>query len=122
MPQSKLTLCEREIIAFRHHSGDCVPEIARRIGRHRTTISRELRRNRDLSGDYLPVVAHQQAFERRSAIRGGHSKIAENEALQSVVHACLRDEYWSPDILAGCLRRAHRNDKSMRVCTQTIYS
>ena len=107
MPQCQLTLRERETIAFRHHSGESVEEIARRLGRHRTTISRELHRNQDVSGDYLPVTAHQQAFERRASIRLGRSKIVENTALRSYLQDHLGEEYWSPDILAGRLRRDH---------------
>lgn len=122
MPQCQLTLREREIIAFRHHSGESVENIARHLKRHRTTIQRELRRNQDSSGDYLPASAHQQAYDRRSSVRSGHSKIVENTELRSYLRDHLREKYWSPDILAGCLRRDHRDNPSMRICTQTIYN
>lgn len=122
MPRGQLTLREREMIACQHHRGVSVPEIARQLGRHRTTISRELKRNRDSAGEYFPTSAHQQAFERRSSIRAGHSRICENEALKTYLEAHLRGEYWSPDVLSGRLRREFRDDPSMRVSTQTIYS
>jgi transposase, IS30 family len=122
MPQCQLTLREREIIACKHHSGESVEKIAIHLGRHRTTVSRELLRNRDSSGEYLPAGAHQQAFERRSAIRHGHDKISENTELRSYLQDRLGEKYWSPDILAGRLRRDHPDEPSMRICTQTIYS
>jgi len=122
MPRGQLTLREREMVAREFHSGKSVPEIARRVGRHRTTISRELRRNRDGTGEYLPASAHQQAFDRRSSIRAGHSKICENEALKAYLEERLRSDYWSPDAMAGRLRREFRDDPSMQVSTQTIYS
>ena len=40
--------------------------IAKQTNRHRTTISRELRRNTLENGDYVPTEAHQQAQHRRS--------------------------------------------------------
>jgi IS30 family transposase len=116
MPRSKPALGEREIIACMRHSGDSVEEIARCLKRHRTTVSRELRRNRDSSGVYLPVVAHQQAFERRSSIRLGHDKISDNRELRSYVLDHLRGEYWSPDILAGRHRRDQRDGGSLHLC------
>ncbi len=41
-----LTLEEREMIMALHHEGRRASEIARAIGRDRSTISRELKRNR----------------------------------------------------------------------------
>lgn len=122
MPHHQLTLSEREIIACLFYRGQGVPEIARHLGRHRTTVQRELRRNRDVSGDYLPAVAHQQAYDRRSSIRSGQRKIVGNERLFSYLRNHLGEEYWSPDVLAGRLRREYPDDPSMRVCTQTIYT
>nr|MCR4677114.1 helix-turn-helix domain-containing protein [Sphaerochaetaceae bacterium] len=41
-----LTLEEREMIMALYHEGRRISEIARIIGRNRSTISRELKRNR----------------------------------------------------------------------------
>ena len=122
MPRTQLTLHEREIIASGYNRGKSSSAIARQLGRNRTTVERELRRNRDSNGDYYPVVAHQQTFERRSLNRGGYSKIRSNSELRSYLLVHLLDEHWSPDILSGRLRRDYPDDRCFRVSTQTIYT
>jgi len=122
VPHHKLTLYDRQIIASWHDRGKSDQDIARRLGRHRTTIQRELRRNVDAAGEYLPVVAQQQAFERRSRVRLGSSKIAENSWLQGYLKEHLCDEEWSPDVLAGRLRREHPHDPSKQISATTVYA
>ena len=47
---SHLTLEEREIIAHMHRAGKMQVQIADRLGRSKSTISRALRRNRSRNG------------------------------------------------------------------------
>lgn len=122
MPHHKLTLCDRQIIASLHDRGKNEKEIASRLGRHRTTIQRELRRNRNAAGEYLPVVAHEQAFTRRSRIRSGHSKISGNPWLQGYLKEHLCEDEWSPDVLVGRLRREHPDNASMHLSATTVYA
>ncbi len=64
MPYHQLTIQEREVISQMHYSKCSQAEIARRLGRSRSTISRELRRNRSGSG-YEAVAAQRKAARRR---------------------------------------------------------
>ena len=57
--------------------------IARRLGRSPSTISRELRRNADRSGDYRATTAHALAYERAS--RPKPAKLQTNLALRQLV-------------------------------------
>jgi len=59
-----LTLEEREVIARRQAEGWLQKEIACELGRDKSTISRELRRNRSSNG-YFPARAQQKAEQRR---------------------------------------------------------
>jgi IS30 family transposase len=59
-----LTLEEREVIAQRNASGKFPTAIAEELGRDKSTISRELRRNRSQTG-YFPARAHATAQQRR---------------------------------------------------------
>jgi IS30 family transposase len=56
---------EREIIAQMHWDGKMQTQIAERLGRDKSTISRELRRNRSRNG-YWAVAADGKARRRRS--------------------------------------------------------
>jgi transposase, IS30 family len=96
-----------------------VSEIAVTLGRHPSTIHREISRNRHLDEHpmfrgYFHVAAHDKAGRRRR--RGG--KIARDAALAAFVEARLSD-YWSPEQIAGYLRATP--DSGLSVCHETIY-
>ena len=96
-----LTLFEREKILFLRASGKSITAIATEIGRDKSTISRELRRN--LTNDeYIPVNAEAQYKERREACRP--KKKLSNDDLRSHVENRLLDCQWSPEQIDGRLR------------------
>jgi len=68
-----LTLEEREVIAHMHRAGEPQMRIAERLKRSRSTISRELRRNRSRNGYW--AVAAQRKAERRRRERPGVAKM-----------------------------------------------
>jgi IS30 family transposase len=61
-----LALPERIVIADLLAGGETVRAIARELGRSPSTISREIRRNRDLDGRYRPHRAEHAARARTS--------------------------------------------------------
>ena len=76
--------------------------IAEQTGRSPSTISRELRRNRDPgSGQYRPFTAHKLAVRRRARPRPG--KIAGDEVLRQFVAERLAKR-WSPEQISRALR------------------
>lgn len=96
-----------------------VSEIAVALGRHPSTIHREISRNRHLDDHpafrgYFHVAAHDKAGRRR--LRGG--KIVRDALLATYVEARLLD-YWSPEQIAGYLRASP--DSGLSVCHETIY-
>ncbi len=103
---SKLSGAERseiEILLGREYG---VREIATTLGRSPSSISEEIRRNRNQFGRYSARVAKHKAYVRRKHARYQHSKIAENTVLQDFITSKLR-EHWNPDEISGYLR-AHR--------------
>jgi IS30 family transposase len=85
-----LTLAEREDIALLRAQGAGVREVARRLGRAASTISRELRRNAATRGgnlDYRATTAQWHAA--RAARRPKPAKLASNVRLRSYVQERL---------------------------------
>jgi IS30 family transposase len=114
-----LSFAEREEVALARARGESMRAIARRLGRAPSTISRELRRNVDRrSGGYRATTAHALAHERAS--RPKPAKLATNLALRAIVEDDLARRY-SPEQIAGRLRRQFPKDPEMWVSAETIY-
>lgn len=110
---------ERVLIADLRKAGAGVRAIAERLGRSPSTISRELRRNRDPgSGQYRPFAAHKLAAQRRARPRAG--KIAGDEVLRQFVAERLARR-WSPEQVSQALRRAFPGERARHVVHETIY-
>jgi len=91
---------ERNVIYRMHWLGHSQAEIARCLGRHRSSIGRECKRNADQGGRYDPGHAQTLAHVRRRAhLR--RSKTGDPR-LMGYVQQRLRD-HWSPEQIAGRL-------------------
>lgn len=115
-----LSLLERQRIATLHRQCVSMREIARRLGRAPSTISRELRRNsaqHDVAG-YDGDLAHSRARERLERPRGGRLK--SEPGLREAIQAKLELE-WSPEQIAAWLRTEHPDRPRWHVCHETIY-
>jgi transposase, IS30 family len=113
-----LSFSEREEIAVGRAAGESLRSIARRLGRSPATVSRELRRNADRRGKYRATTAHARAWERAS--RPKPAKLVVNQRLRAIVQRDLERKY-SPEQIAGRLRRAFPDEPEMWVSTETIY-
>jgi IS30 family transposase len=123
-----LSFPEREQIALGWAAGLSRAEIARRLGRHRATIGRELSRNRvrDHHGGILTRegVAYRastaQWHAQHRAARPKPSKLAGNRRLRGwVTHHLYR--LWSPRQIAATLTRTFPDQPEMWVSHETIY-
>jgi IS30 family transposase len=108
---------EREEIAALAHAGHGVRDIARRLDRAPSTISRELQRG-DTHRGYRASVGQGKADASRSMPRA--AKLATNLALRREVQAGLRARL-SPEQIAGRLVVDFPDDPEMRVSPETIY-
>ena len=113
----RLSFVEREEIACLRASRCGVREIARRLGRHPSTISRELRRT-DSSGRYRASVAQADADVK--VLRPKPSKLATNLVLRREVQDRLEHNH-SPVQIARRLAEDFVDDPEMRVSHETIY-
>jgi IS30 family transposase len=120
MSYVQLTLEERFVI---YHLKLCklgLREIARRLNRHHSTISRELKRNgaRYPGGVYWAVAAQGWAQERKQRAR--HCRRRSNAALCQYVVQGLQ-AHWSPETITGRLKLDFPADAQMRVSHEAIY-
>ena len=97
-----------------------IEEIARALGRHRSTSYRKVRRKtfvdrewRECDG-YFPVTADGLAKDRRRR----HHKLERHEGLRQVVIEKLAGG-WSPEQIAGCLKADGVSE--ILVCMETLY-
>jgi IS30 family transposase len=110
----QITLGERYELGALRRQGLSAAAIGHDLGRHRSTIWRELRRNQSHSdGTYRPQLADWYARGRRSRSRRNQRFALEELALV----AALLWEQWSPEQIAGWLGR-HR---VLRISHETIY-
>ena len=119
MPGARLTVDEREAIAHWLAVGHSVRQIALRVGRSPSTVSRELARNVSPSPRrYRPYPAHIQAAAR--ARRSRPRKLAPGSPLRALVCQLLRQDY-SPGQIAGRLKRDFPGRPELQVSHETIY-
>lgn len=112
-----LRLEEREEISRGLASGLSIREIARRLGRAASTVSREIERN---GGEHGYRAAEADACAWRRAHRPQRCVLARRPRLRNWVAEHLRLE-WSPRQIAIGLKHAFPHDRSMRVSHETIY-
>jgi len=120
MSYSHFTENERYVISHMR-STFSLREIARRLGRHHTSISREIERNRPTySADavYWYSIAHPVAMKRRHKARS--HRCQDNQALVKYVHGKLMLD-WPPEAIAAKLQIDFPEDERMRVSHETIY-
>lgn len=114
----KLTSEERDNLALwkaQHVSNN---ECARRLGRQPSTIGRELKRN-SLKDTYVSIHAQQNFLDRqRRVVTSKHP--LKNIDVYAYVTARLRDA-WSPDQIAGKLKKDHPCDRHWWITAETIY-
>ena len=119
---SRVSLDERHQIAALHRARFSLRAIARELGRDPATISRELRRNANAAGHYIPGAAQARAEERarERGRRASPPRLATDLRLRGEVQDRLRKNH-SPEQIARRLRKEFPDDPEMWVSHETIY-
>lgn len=113
-----LSVEERTAVADLRRQKKGVREIAVEIGRSPATVSRELRRNADSAGRYLPQTADRLADQR--VARPRMRRLLLDDELRGVVNELL-GKRWSPEQVAHELRQRFPNQPDRQLCTESIY-
>ena len=113
MSYHQITSDERYKIAALLWQGLNYSEIAKALGRHRSSIMREVKRNLCNDGDYRAEKAARRTRQRRRETR---RKWQFSDTHLQMVSALLRLD-WSPEQIAGWLKRS----RVLSISHQTIY-
>ncbi|MFD5110690.1 transposase [Streptomyces cinereoruber] len=110
---------DRIAIAEGLRAGRTAAVIAEEIGKHRSTVYREISRGRGGPEDtYNPWWSHNQAILRRR--RPKQEKLRVNTELRAFVNDKLKQR-WSPQQIARHLARNHPGKATISACPETIY-
>ena len=120
MQYKHFSIEEREEIQLGLWHKESVRSIARRLGRSHTSLVREIRRNKPLLfRRYTPRLAHERALAYRK--RRGRTGRLKNERIRQYVVTRLR-ERWSPEQIAGRIRKDLRERISHEAIYQFVYA
>ena len=114
MMYKHLTREQRYAIYLGRQKGETLEMIARSIGVHKSTVSREIRRNSTASGKYVWSKAHAMAESRQHHAPGNRRL---DEVLKWRVIELIKNEQWSPRQISGRLRR-----EGITVSHETVYA
>ena len=111
-----LTMADREEISRALVAGESIRCVAKRLKRAASSISRELLRNGGRNC-YRATQADASAWElsRRPKV----CKLAGNPVLADIVAVKLQSQ-WSPEQIAGWLKRIYPDDKELQVSHEAI--
>ena len=113
MKYQQLTLEKRYQISALQKAGYNQKEVALEIGVHPSTISRELRRNRDIVRGYHPDLAEIKRVQTESQKK---KRFSLTKPIQRYIRAKLKQD-WSPEQISGRMKK----DKGVTVVHETIY-
>lgn len=101
MTYQQLTYEERILLYWYCKEEIAVGEIALKLNRNKTTIYREINRNKGERG-YRFNQAQEKCEERK---RNSYKKRKWTEAIENLVIIYLQEEQWSPEQISGHMRR-----------------
>ena len=118
---SHLCLEEREHLYGFLKQGVSLRSIAKKLGRSQSSLTRELQRNIKYGNEYfgnayLPCKA--QELSKKRALKQRIKAPLKNPVIFVYVREHLREDRWSPEVIAGRIRIDH---PGLSICHETIY-
>lgn len=117
----RLSLKEREEISRLLASKIKLAGIARKLGRHRSTIGREIASGGCNRYNYRAVKADKRAKRKASKRKSGKRKFLSSRELKRYIIAKLK-LYWSPEQIAESLEKEYPKNTTMRISPEAIYA
>lgn len=121
MSRKHITSEQRNELSFLLKVRTKKKDIARQLGKDRTTIWRELNRNKTVNKQgYDARIAKLKTKQRRIIANQRFKKLSNNAWLRQYVVTKLK-KYWSPEQIAGRLKTDYPNDKIKHISKDSIY-
>ena len=117
-PYKRLSFEERVKIKLLLNEHFSSTQIAEKLGRDKSTITREI--NKYPKGKYDAHIATANAVGLASDKHYLKSKINLNPILKKYVYQCIQRK-WSPELICQILKKKNPNDQSMWLSHETIY-
>jgi IS30 family transposase len=117
MPYQHFTSDDRDLLQLLFYAGVSIPAIAGRMLKHRSSIYRELTRNR-AAPQYISGRA-QKASQNRRTVSRPQPKL-QDACLMAEVEKRIRLDH-SPEQISGRLRLEYPDDPRWRISHETIY-
>lgn len=117
---TNLSLKDRRKIEILLARNNNYNETAKKLGFHRSTIKREIERNSKQDGTYTADFAEKRLRKRQRRKKLGKRKLDMNPKLRRLVLQKILDSY-SPEQVVERLKKLYPQDKSMKICKETIY-
>jgi transposase, IS30 family len=114
MKKSHLTLDQRYTIQHQKEAGNTPAAIATQIGKHRSVVCRELKRNENSMGRYKAQQAAQICEVRKERLKRPRKLSIE---MEKEIRKSLTEEQWSPEQIKG---RSQKDGRPM-VSHERIY-
>jgi transposase, IS30 family len=118
--KSELKAWEREEISKGIYAFEKLNNIANRLDRDPSVITREIRKQVKRKNWCYSALIGQKIVVKNRSKRGRKRKIDGNEKLKEYIYQKLRQE-WSPEEIANRLKKEYPRDKSMNISHETIY-
>ena len=116
MGYNHFTIFERENLMLWFSQGLSISEIAKNLGRNKSSVSREIKRN-SKDNNYIACEAQENYFNNRKNSK--MKKKLNDENLQDYIANKLFDHQWSPEQI---VERTKIEDGSFPICFMTIYN
>ena len=113
---------ERAMIEIEVGNGNSLRSVARRLGRHASSVSRELSRNRSESSPPYSGRSAGAAYRERRRRSVRRRRLVEGTPLYQRVYTWLVHRRWSPQQIAARLRHMYPNDPSWQISHETLYA
>jgi IS30 family transposase len=115
-----LTIIERETLAYNLIQRKSLGEIAKIMGYHKSSLSREISNSHQSIYSYRALTAAVFSSNRQTVPKRP-KKIDQSPLLQEYIHNHLK-EGWSPEEVAGRLKLEYPNEPSMQISHESIYT